>query len=35
MDRANSSLDHTPHEHVSIAELERGVDVLDRVLGEL
>ena len=31
----DSSLDHTPHEHVSIPELERGVEVLDRVLGEL
>jgi len=30
----DSSLDHTPHEHISIAELERAVDVLDRVLGD-
>ncbi len=30
----DSSLDHTPHEHISIAELERAVGVLDRVLSE-
>ncbi len=30
----NSSLDHTPHERISVTELERAVDVLDRVLGE-
>ena len=31
----DSSLDHTPHEHISVAELERGVEVLSRVLSEL
>ena len=30
----NSRLDHTPHEHISITELGRAVEVLDRVLGE-
>ena len=28
----NSKLDHTPHEHVSIAELERAVEVLAAAL---
>lgn len=29
----NSQLDHTPHEHISIAELERAVSVLEAALG--
>ena len=29
----DSQLDHTPHEHVSIAELERAVSVLELALG--
>ncbi|MCX6020116.1 MAG: acetyl-lysine deacetylase, partial [Chloroflexi bacterium] len=28
----DSALDHTPHEHVPIAEFERAVRVLERVL---
>jgi len=28
----DSSLDHTPREHVSVAEFERAVDVLKTVL---
>jgi LysW-gamma-L-lysine carboxypeptidase len=31
----DSSLDHTPHEHASLQELERGVRVISRVLAEL
>lgn len=31
----DSSLDHTPHEHASLAEFERGVRVISRVLAEL
>jgi len=31
----DSSLDHTPHEHASLAELERGANVIQRVLWEL
>lgn len=31
----DSSLDHTPHEHASLAEFELGVRVIARVLGEL
>ena len=29
----NSQLDHTPREHISIAELERAVSVLEAALG--
>lgn len=31
----DSSLDHTPHEHASLAELERGIRVINRVLTKL
>ncbi|MEI6047028.1 MAG: M20/M25/M40 family metallo-hydrolase, partial [Chloroflexota bacterium] len=31
----DSSLDHTPHEHASLAEFERGVRVISRVLAGL
>lgn len=31
----DSSLDHTPHEHASLAELERGIRVISRVLEKL
>jgi len=31
----DSSLDHTPHEHASLAELERGIRVISRVLAKL
>lgn len=31
----DSSLDHTPHEHVPVEEFERGVRVLERVLASL
>jgi LysW-gamma-L-lysine carboxypeptidase len=31
----DSSLDHTPNEHASLAELERGIAVIRRVLGKL
>jgi len=31
----DSSLDHTPNEHASLAEFERGVRVISRVLAEL
>jgi [amino group carrier protein]-lysine/ornithine hydrolase len=31
----DSSLDHTPHEHVEIAEYERAIDVLEAALAQL
>jgi LysW-gamma-L-lysine carboxypeptidase len=31
----DSSLDHTPHEHASLAEFERGVRVISRMLAEI
>jgi LysW-gamma-L-lysine carboxypeptidase len=31
----DSRLDHTPHEHLSISELQRSIDVLQRVVTSL
>ena len=31
----DSTLDHTPNEHLDLAEYERAINVLARVIGEL